>query len=835
MKRIYSLIVVLLVTINITAFAHTAQNTWPKEIPLTNGGKIVIYQPQPESLNGVVLSARAAVSIATTADADQTFGAIWFDATLQTDKDARIGTLERLVIKEAKFPAIKDRAQLQQYTSLLENEIPKWNLQFSLDQLLTSVQKTNELNEPNLKNEAPVIIYRDRPSTLIVLDGQPKLQKDNQTGMQKVVNTPSTIVYNSDDNLYYLYGGGLWYNSRNVLNGWSYVASPPYRIQQLDAQIQQQTTKKEANNNNNQDKLSTPTEIIVSTEPAELIQTEGAPSYQTVEGTSLLYVDNSLNDIFKDINTQQNYILIAGRWYTSSSLKGGWSYVPAAQLPADFAKIPEGTEKDGVLSSVAGTKAANEALMDAQIPQTAKVDRKTAATNVTYDGSPLFKSINGTNLSVAENSSTTVLRSNLNGMYYAVDNGIWYISNNPEGPWQVSTERPSDVTNIPADNIAYNTKYVYVYDYSDEYVYTGYTPGYLGCYVYGPTVVWGTGWHYRPWYRHHYYPRPYTWGFGMAYNPWTGWNMGYVSGYSIGYDYSDYDDYSYGWFGPRAYHPAYRAWGYNGGFYGRSTRVINQPRMMINRPVYITSNTNHHDIRNVYIDRDHSNNIYNHVQGVRTIDIIRRPGALDRGNNGAREGVSGNENNHPVTIHPQGINNEGGRNNNRFNNPNSPVINPTNTDHNRGNIDVNGRNNKVINQDNNAGSPQQRPQWNNDANHPMAAPSKVENNIATDKQGNVYKIENNGNIQQHMPDRTWQPAPPAKTPAEVNNIQQQRDRGNIRSENFSPSSSAPIQRVQPQPQPQPQRPQTVQPQPQRPQPVQPQSRGGGGEDKRRPR
>ena len=819
MKKISIAMVMLFVSISMTVFANAAQNTWPKEIPLANGGKIVIYQPQPESLNGVVLSARAAVSIATTADADQTFGSIWFDATLETDKDSRTGTMESMVIKEAKFPAIKDPAQLQQYTSIVENEVPKWDLQFSLDQLLTSVQQSTELNEPNLKNDAPNVIYRDRASTLVVLDGQPKLQLDNQSGMQKVVNTPSTIVLNPDDNLYYLYGGGLWYSSRNVLNGWTYTPNLPVRIQQLDEQIQQQVAK-DAEANGNQDKPSTPTDIIVSTVPAELIQTEGAPSYQTVEGTNLLYVDNSLNDIFKDINTQQNYILISGRWYTSSSLLGGWSYVPSNQLPADFAKIPEGTEKDGVLSSVAGTKAANEALMDAQIPQTAKVDRKTATTTVTYDGSPIFKQIEGTNLSVAENSSITVLRSNVNGMYYAVDNGIWYISNTPDGPWQVSTDRPSDVNNIPANNIAYNTKYVYVYDYSDDYVYTGYTPGYLGCYVYGSTVVWGTGWHYHPWYRHYYYPRPYTWGFGMAYNPWTGWSIGYVSGYSLGWHYSDYNVYAHGWFGPRAYHPAYRPWGYNGGFYGRSTRIINQPRIVVNRPVYVNMNTTHHDIRNVYVDNNHSINLYNRVQGARTIDVNRRQGAAIGGNTELRQPNRNLGNNQPASAHPQGNNNY----NAPFNKPNTPAINPTMTEQNRSDINNNGRNNRPFTPGNNAGTqtPQQRPQWNNNVNHPLAAPSNTDNNIATDRQGNVYKIDNNGSIQQRTPDRTWQPTPPAKTPTEVNNVQQQRDRGNVRAENFT--------RVAP-----PLQPQRMQPQPQRPQSAPQQRQGGNGEDKHRPR
>src|SRR5205085_10086703 len=129
-------------------------------------------------------------------------------------------------------------------------------------------------------------------------------------------------------------------------------------------------------------------------------------------------------------------------------------------------KIPEGSPKDNVLSSVAGTDAAREAVMDAQIPQTAKVDRKTASTNVQYNGTPEFKSIPGTDLESAVNTSSSVMR--YRGTYYAVDNGVWFQSNNPEGPWEVATDRPDEVDRIPPSSPLYNTKYVYVYDVTPD-------------------------------------------------------------------------------------------------------------------------------------------------------------------------------------------------------------------------------------------------------------------------------------------------------------------------------------------------------------------------------
>ncbi len=121
--------------------------------------------------------------------------------------------------------------------------------------------------------------------------------------------------------------------------------------------------------------------IIVSTTPAELIQSNGEPNFTPIQGTNLLYVSNSDNDIFMDENSQQYFVLISGRWYQTKNLNSDdWKYIPADQLPGDFAKIPPGSAKDNVLASVAGTDAARDAVMDAEIPQTAKVDRNTATT-----------------------------------------------------------------------------------------------------------------------------------------------------------------------------------------------------------------------------------------------------------------------------------------------------------------------------------------------------------------------------------------------------------------------------------------------------------------------
>src|SRR5205807_738447 len=132
--------------------------------------------------------------------------------------------------------------------------------------------------------------------------------------------------------------------------------------------------------------------IIVSTRPAALLQTNGAPHFLPIAGTNLLYVSNSDDNIFLNVKDQQYYVLLSGRWYKAAQFKTGasWTYVPGNQLPQDFASIPKDNAKVDVLTSVPGTQEAQQAVIENQIPQTATVDRSQAKLEVTYDGKPVF-------------------------------------------------------------------------------------------------------------------------------------------------------------------------------------------------------------------------------------------------------------------------------------------------------------------------------------------------------------------------------------------------------------------------------------------------------------
>ena len=730
MKNFY---VLLLLALLLNVVSVSAQQlTWPKEIPLSKtGGKVIIYQPQPDELTGNTLTGRAAIAGKEKASDELVFGAIFFEAKLMTDKATRKGRLESIKITNAKVSGLDDEEKIKKLIALIEKEVPKWNIEISLDQLASTIKKQHP-NAEIYNNTPPKIIYKDKPTTLVILDGEPKIQQDKNLEAERVVNSPGLIF--KEGAQWNMYNGGIWYKSTAVLAGWTAAPGMSKKVKSINDQIK----KQEKENNDNKEVKEKPeaTDILVSTEPAELIQTKGVPVYKVIDSTTLQYASNSGNDIFKDASGQL-YILIAGRWYKSASLNGPWVFNEPDKLPADFAKIPEGSAKDNVLVSVAGTDAAEEAIIDAEIPQTAKVDRKTATVKVEYDGEPKFEAIDGCSLQLGVNASLTVLKE-ASGKFFALDNGVWFVGDNAKGPWKVADVRPADVEKIPAKSAAYNASFVQIYESAPAYVIVGYTAGYLGSYVQGdPVIVFGTGFYYRPWYGSIYYPRPTTWGFGFSYNPWTGWSMGV--GYNVGFLHVGFNfggGYAGGgWFGPPMYVPPYRPVFVGGGYYGRgpgrggNTIIINNNHNNIYRPNNRPGNNNRPGI----------------AGNVRPLN--NRPGSNYRSVNNNRLG--NNTGNRP------GI---GGINNNRPGN-NSGLGNNIRRD---------------------------------------AKPSKQPNNVFADRDGNVFQKDKQGNINQrdNKAKRWDRPQIPAANNG-INRDVQSRDRGNQRQSNFFNGGKPAMQGRQP--------------------------------------
>jgi hypothetical protein len=564
---------------------------WPIELG-NDQYEVVMYEPQLESFENDKIQSRTAISIKAKGDSAPAFGAIWMEGRVATDFDTRLVSLLDVKVTASKFPDM-DEETVEKLSRYLENEIPQWDMTFSLDKLLAGMATLESQGgaEEKFNNDPPEIIYVDHPAVLVVIDGDPIITDLEGFDLKYVANSPFFIVQDPKSKVYYLKGGEYWYTAKDLMGEWTTTTKFSSEVEKVVKAVDEEEKKQAAEmaaeetaDTGNQADQAAPAEpeedpgeagvpeIIVRTKPAELVQIDGEPQMASIEGTDLLYVQNTESDVVMDISTQKYYVLLSGRWFATSSLASNdWTFVANDALPSGFEQIPAASDMGQVRASVSGTQEAKEAVLENTIPQTAEVDRNEAKLTVTYDGDPKFEKCSDP-VAYALNTDKQVLL--INNTYYCCDDAIWFVSQGPEGPWVVATEVPKEVQDIPADCPAHNVKYVYIYDSNPTTVYVGYTPAYTGAYYYHGCVVWGTGWWYQPWWGHYYYPRPVTYGFRFHWNPVTGWGCSF--GVSFGWLHIGVGRPWYGgWWGPGGYRHGYRH-GYHRGYrhgYHRGARA----------------------------------------------------------------------------------------------------------------------------------------------------------------------------------------------------------------------------------------------------------------------
>lgn len=563
--------ILLALTFLVFSLVQSQESFWPHEIT-TSGKVITVYEPENETYINHRLKSKAAISVKNTNTDTPIFGMMWTTALLDGDRSSKMANLVSIQVDEVRFPDTVSENDQNEFKKIVEQEVPNWNIEISMDDLVNSLEEVSaHIN--TLFSKVPNFIFKTEPSVLVIVDGEPKFKEiDNKFAL--IQNSAAFIAKETKSNTYYLKGGNFWYVSNSMDNNWVETKNIPSKLKKYA----EKASPKDENESNENTYTGKAPNIIIAPAGSELILINGTPSYAPLQNTNLLYIKNSNTDLFMDVKSQKYFILTSGRWFTSAKVKGPWKHILSDNLPNDFKNIDPESDKGNVLTSIAGTKEAKNAIYDAQIPQTAAVDRSTAkATTVQYNGSPSFKHIEGLNLEHAVNTESTVFKDQ--NTYYLCDNAVWFVSNSPNGPWEVADERPKEVNKIPASHPKYHTKYVYIYETTPKIVYVGYTPGYSGSYIYHNTVVYGTGYYYNPWYNGYYYHHHYTYGYNIRYDYWNGWSFGFSFGspyYWWGYNY-----WRPGWshWGPYYYRPPY----YNRHHYYHSHRPPYYRRRGISR------------------------------------------------------------------------------------------------------------------------------------------------------------------------------------------------------------------------------------------------------------
>jgi hypothetical protein len=535
-------------TVAAASWPHTTQR---------DGATVTVYQPQaiawPERRT---LTARTAVAIVRPGQTKPLLGTIELTLATRVDEAQGVVYLANPVLLATHFPSLetgqagaleeKIRAAITQIDT---KQVPLAAVLLSLKQLpVASVA---------VSNDPPIIFYADRLASLVVFDGEPVLTPTGAPGLSFAVNTNWDVFAAHDT--WYLLNNGFWYSAPQSSGPYTPVAHLPAEFNALPktANFRNVSQHVPARPPTPKDPVA---KIFVSMKPAAIIVSDGAPSFRPVEGTGLQRVVNTPSILFFAPGSGLFYLQLSGRWFSAAGLNGPWQFA-TDKLPPDFALIPPNAPDAAVLASVPGTVAAQEALLRAQIPTTATINRSTAKLTVIYSGPPRFIPLTGTSMLYAVNTNSYVLQ--IGTAFYACEGGAWFVAATPTGPWLLADSIPAVIRSIPPTSPLYNVTYVQVYAVSPVAVTDGFTAGYTLGYVSYGVLVYGTGYYYPPVIIAGpvpiFYPYPYTYAGAVWYNPMSGaWARG-------GTIYGPYGGVATG---GSYYNPTTGAWARGGAVYG---------------------------------------------------------------------------------------------------------------------------------------------------------------------------------------------------------------------------------------------------------------------------
>ena len=501
-------------------------DVWPRAYSLPSEAQMVIFQPQSQSWEGQKhLVAMAAVSYTKKDAPKPELGTIKLEADTSVALQERIVKFATVKVSETNFQSLS-KEQVQEIVTEIEKIIPDDERTISLDRVLSQIDKSiiTPKNVEGLKSDPPLVFVSKTAAIMLSLDGDPIWSPIKDNDLKFAVNTNWDLLQYPATNTYFLRDDASWLKATNLNGPWTPAGKLPESFRKLPGD----ENWKDVVLNLPGKPITHPPHVYYSTKPSELIYIQGEPKYVPVPGTGLLWVSNTEADLFRMGESGPFYYLVAGRWFSAPNLNSSWNFATPT-LPEDFKKISLEHPRSRVLASVPGTDQAAEAVLLAQVPQIARVNKKEIkAPEVIYQGEPKFEPIEGTQLHRAVNTDKEIIKAG--EQYYMCYQGVWFMASGPAGEWHLAESVPPEIYQIPPSSPIHDVTYVTIEkddSDSDDWVTYAAVAGYSGMMIGWGCAVWGTGWYYPPYYWYGgyypgYYPYWRTYGYGSWYNPYTG-------------------------------------------------------------------------------------------------------------------------------------------------------------------------------------------------------------------------------------------------------------------------------------------------------------------------
>ena len=315
---------------------------WPRAYLTAAGGQLLIYQPQVSTWERQKdMLAYAAVSYLMKGATRPELGTVTLEADTDVALDERLVKFTNIRVTESSFPKLS-REQVRDITDTIVGGIPDAERVIALDRVLAMVDKSQirPSNVEGVKSDPPTIFYSTSPAVLVNIDGDAIWSPIPSNDLKYAVNTNWDLFEHEPTKTYFLRHEKVWLKASTLKGPWTAAGTLPGSFSKLPADENWKDVKSALPGT----KTSSVPAVFVSTTPAEMILVQGAPIYTTVTGASpLMWLQNTESDVFRFGSTGDVYYLVAGRWFSASSLLGPWTFATAEvarRLQADPARAP---------------------------------------------------------------------------------------------------------------------------------------------------------------------------------------------------------------------------------------------------------------------------------------------------------------------------------------------------------------------------------------------------------------------------------------------------------------------------------------------------------------
>src|ERR1044071_1196515 len=318
MKKVLSPILFVFI-ISILGVAQTARDRgWPRGYNLPSEGQIVIFQPQIASWDDQKhVVALAAVSYVAKGAERPVLGTIKLEGDTLVSLEQRLVKFSTLKISEANFQTLP-KEQTQEIVQEIEKNIPDDDRIIALDRVLAYLDKSTirPKNVAGIKSDPPRLYVSTIPAILVSFDGEPIWSPIKDNELKFAVNTNWDVFQHGPTGIFYLRNDTAWYKSTDIRGYWSRAGKLPDSFNKLPNDDNWKDVRASLPGT----AVKTLPKVFISTDPAELIVIAGAPKYEPVPNTGLLWISNTESDLFRHGPDGPVFYLVAGRWFQAPEL-----------------------------------------------------------------------------------------------------------------------------------------------------------------------------------------------------------------------------------------------------------------------------------------------------------------------------------------------------------------------------------------------------------------------------------------------------------------------------------------------------------------------------------